>query len=167
MKTVSSDYIIKMLDHWTVRKKLTIVLELCDGSLKDKRMGYTQAIQTFKQIVEGVKCLHEKNIIHRDIKLENILMKGDVVKISDFGLAKKMGSKEWVQSIKCGTPCTMAPEVFFNSNCYNHKPTYNSKCDIWSLGVVLHELVYKCHPFNYDMERFRNCRRVNVKKPVH
>lgn len=123
-------------------------------------------MEVFRQILEGVKCLHDKNIIHRDLKLENILIKDGKAKISDFGLAKKMGNREWVESIKCGTPCTMAPEVFFNSQYYNKKPTYNNKCDIWSLGVVLHELVYKRHPFNYDMDMFRRGQRIRISSPI-
>ena len=54
------------------------------------------------------------NIIHRDLKLENILLKDGIVKISDFGFAKNMGRRLEVCSIKCGTPATMAPELIFN-----------------------------------------------------
>jgi serine/threonine protein kinase len=119
--------------------------------------------------LEGIKYLHSLNIIHRDIKLENILIKDDKVKISDFGLAKQMGNKLWVESMKCGTPCTMAPEIYFadNSNACHKKPLYNNKCDIWSIGVVLHELAYKKHPFGYDFELFRKGRRIKLDNPIH
>ena len=63
----------------------------------------------FEQIVEGMDYLNKKNIIHRDLKFENILIKNNVIKISDFGFAKPIGSKLAVFSEKCGTPYTMAP----------------------------------------------------------
>jgi NIMA (never in mitosis gene a)-related kinase 2 len=53
--------------------------------------------------------LNKKNIIHRDLKFENILIKNGQVKISDFGFAKPIGEKMSVYSVKCGTPYTMAP----------------------------------------------------------
>ena len=69
------------------------------------------------QIIEGMKALYNLNIIHRDLKLENILLKNGTVKISDFGFAKHMGRNLFVESVKCGTPSTMAPEIFlFESN---------------------------------------------------
>ena len=55
--------------------------------------------------------------------------------------------------MKCGTPSTMAPEIYFQM--HDHDLKYDYKCDIWSLGVVLHELIYNCHPFNNDLHRIK------------
>ena len=111
-----------------------------------------------------MKHLSRNCVLHRDIKLRNILIKDDIVKLSDFGFAKYLGSKLAVESRQCGTPATMAPEVLFASR--KRKIVYNRKSDIWSLGVILHELVYDCHPFDYDSERTERCKRVRVKRPI-
>lgn len=79
------------------------------------------------------------------MKLENILLKEGVIKISDFGFAKYIGQNLSVVSMKCGTPTTMAPEIILNTR---EKTVYTRKCDIYSLGVILHELIYKEHPFS-------------------
>ena len=69
-----------------------------------KRLKY------FDDVVHGMDALFANNIIHRDLKFENILISQEgVAKITDFGLAKDMGSMSNVQSVKCGTPYTMAP----------------------------------------------------------
>lgn len=110
-----------------------------------------------------MNVLFTRNIIHRDLKFENILISKDgTAKITDFGLAKSLGNMSNVASLRCGTPYTMAPEIFFNTG-YS-KPNYNQKCDIWSLGVILHETIYGRHPFNYKGERMMNNDRVHVKK---
>ena len=79
--------------------------------------------------------LQQNNILHRDLKFENILLKDGKIKLADFGLAKFMGSQMEVESRRCGTPYTMAPEVYFVQG---RKPLYSIKSDIWSIGVLLH-----------------------------
>lgn len=64
----------------------------------------------FDDVIKGMDALFGKNIIHRDLKFENILIGTDnIAKISDFGLAKSMGNESNVASVRCGTPYTMAP----------------------------------------------------------
>ena len=79
--------------------------------------------------------MYKNNIIHRDLKMDNILITQDnVIKICDFGFAKELTQLE-VRSVKCGTPCTMAPEILHS---ISNRPVYSYKCDIFSLGVILH-----------------------------
>lgn len=111
MKSMSSEYIVRMLDYWRDSMKIYLVLELCKGSLKDvlHDLSIDKAFDYFRQILEGVRYLHEHRILHRDIKPENILLKDDQIKISDLGMAKQLGDMSCVESMKCGTPCFMAP----------------------------------------------------------
>ncbi|EGR34297.1 protein kinase domain protein [Ichthyophthirius multifiliis] len=106
--------------------------------------------------------LYKHKIIHRDLKLENILLSQNVIKISDFGLSKQLEQFQYdVNSVKCGTPCTMAPEILLANTNY---PKYTNKADVWSLGIILHELVYKKHPFDMDFQKMKKQQRVFIKK---
>jgi serine/threonine-protein kinase ULK/ATG1 len=87
-----------------------------------------------------LKHLYKHNIAHRDLKPDNILVKNGVAKIIDFGFAKTLSNPFEVMNEHLGTPLFMSPQIF-------DKQPYTSKSDIWSLGVTLHELIYKCDPY--------------------
>ncbi|KAJ2875574.1 serine/threonine protein kinase, partial [Coemansia asiatica] len=104
----------------------------------------------FRQICSAVRYLHANGITHRDIKLDNILIKSSVanetpwVKIADFGLARAVGDGELMRTI-CGTPSYLAPEII----CRGSSSTpYSKSVDIWALGVMLYALHLKSFPFN-------------------
>lgn len=93
------------------------------------------------QIVEGINYLHSRNVVHRDIKGKNImLMSNGVVKLIDFGCAKRLRKNQSSNSIKQllkslkGTPYWMSPEVIRETG-------HGSKADIWSLGATVFEMV--------------------------
>jgi len=92
--------------------------------------------------------------------LSNVLLNDGVVKISDFGFAKQMGNFSQLNSVKCGTPTTMTPEMIL----FEEKSlvTFCKKSDIWSLGVMLHELVYGIHPFDLNPNDIVNGKRVKI-----
>jgi serine/threonine protein kinase len=155
--SVESPYIIKLHQFWKTNKNSSmdytyLVLELCSHNLRQeikKDIPFDKKLRYLEHMVSGLDTLFAQNIIHRDLKFENILVtKEQVAKITDFGLAKDMGAMSAVASLRCGTPYTMAPEIFF-SNGYP-RPMYSQKCDIWSLAVLLHEIVHGRHPFNYQ-----------------
>jgi serine/threonine-protein kinase ULK/ATG1 len=95
-------------------------------------------------IADALRHLHARGIAHRDIKLANVLLKKDfTIKLADFGFAREAGGEEVMMQTYCGTPITMAPEIL------QGRP-YDKKCDLWSLGVILFQLVFGKLPFPID-----------------
>lgn len=95
----------------------------------------------FAQILDAFKELHKFNFMHRDIKPSNILVNNGVLKIADFGLARQIieGERELFEE-HVGTMITAAPQIVFQEE-------YTSKCDIYSLGVILYWMIYNRYPF--------------------
>ncbi len=97
------------------------------------------------QILQGLEYIHQNNIIHRDIKLENIFIRKNgkggnyVCKIGDFGLARPIGDEETAIT-NCGTEIYMAPEILSGQS-------YGKQADIWSLGVLFYYLLFGNFPF--------------------
>ena len=136
--------IVRLFGYFFSGNRVYLVLEYASGgslfSFVRKTKGLTEQNfqRIFRQVCQGVGYLHQKNIIHRDIKPENILIdhRGDV-KLCDFGWsAVNRPSRKTF----CGTYEYMAPEIF-ESKKYNHK------VDIWSLGILLFELLHGFSPF--------------------
>ncbi len=88
--------------------------------------------------------MHSKNILHRDIKTQNIFIsQGDILKLGDFGISKQVETLNANNQTACGTPYFMAPEVC-------HGKPYDSKADVWAVGVILYELVTLKKPFDSE-----------------
>lgn len=95
-----------------------------------------------RQILEGVRYIHEQRVVHRDLKLENFFISEQMtVKIGDFGLASALPLRARRKSI-CGTPHYMAPEIF------SSREGYSYEIDIWSLGVIAYLLLTGRFPFD-------------------
>ena len=131
--------------------ELYIILEYCDsGDLRGilrKPIKEKYAQFYFCQLANGLKYLDKNCIIHRDIKPKNILLtdKRRVLKIADFGFAKKHNEQSLHETM-CGSPLYMAPEIMNNN-------MYNNQTDLWSIGMILYEMLYGNHPF-------QNCRTI-------
>ena len=132
-----------------IEKTLNIVMEYADdGDLRTKISQTLKDHLSFEEVtiwnvliqtLEGLKYLHENNIIHRDLKSANIfLTKSGLVKIGDLNVSTI--AKKGVANTQTGTPYYASPEI------WNDKP-YNSKCDIWSLGCIIYEMAALHVPF--------------------
>jgi len=161
---------LKRLDHPNVvkfhnalksRNNLYVILELCDmgdlqGFLKRGKTKLTEKEAKFvmQQMVAAFSYLTSKRIMHRDLKLANILMKkkrevgewqGSLFecdfKLADLGMAKYVTRNSELASTYCGTPMYMAPEIMQGKN-------YDYKVDIWSLGTTLFQLLTGQFPFS-------------------
>lgn len=95
----------------------------------------------FKKLVHGVAHCHCRSVLHRDIKLDNILLDGEGgVKICDFGVSRLIGRNEVIQE-QCGTPAYLPPEMSIN------KEYKGFSVDVWSLGVLLYAMLQGTVPF--------------------
>ncbi|XP_012149617.1 serine/threonine-protein kinase Nek5 [Megachile rotundata] len=128
-----------ILMEYATRCTLKDLLEKYHSPLKEQ-----DALYLFSQIVLGVHHIHFKKILHRDLKPENIMLtgsRGDVVKIGDFGVSKNFKELHNPLTVcRAGSFNYMAPEML-------NGQSYDFKCDIWSMGIILYEMVTKRHPF--------------------
>ncbi|POI35648.1 hypothetical protein CIB84_000595 [Bambusicola thoracicus] len=109
-----------------------------------KQPCVSDAWDIFEQVVGAVHYLHDRNIMHHDLKCENILLSADgrQAKIADFSFSKEMSSYSELSTTFCGTEAYMAPEMWL------HYPHDAKKLDMWSLGVVLFAMVTGYLPFH-------------------
>ena len=141
---VKLDYVyivMEYADDGDLNKKIKS-REKMKCSENDKLFPEEVILKYFIQICKGLNYIHSKNIIHRDIKSQNIfLMKNGTIKIGDFGIAKTLTKTISNAMTVIGTPYYFSPEII------NGEP-YNYKSDIWSLGVLLYEMCTLKLPFD-------------------
>ena len=117
------------------KSEILLGMELCESSIYDlirnKKLDLEKKHELVMGAASGVQQLHSVPVIHMDIKPENFLLKGNVVKLTDFGLSNFGTTGEG----KAGTPGYIAPEVVQSLS------VYSNKCDMWSLGATLYEIV--------------------------
>ena len=160
LKRINHNNIAKLYDVITTDKQILILQELVIGiSLREyynneirNQKGISEHKSNifkkiFKQIFDAMNYIHKKNIAHRDIKLENILMtKNYEIKIIDFGFGM-YNPENKLQNFFCGTPNYMAPEIAFK------RPYNGQKADLWSLGVLVYKLFCADFPFKGKNEK--------------
>ncbi|XP_061910731.1 serine/threonine-protein kinase Nek4 isoform X4 [Entelurus aequoreus] len=130
--------------------QLYIVMGFCEGGdlyhrLKQQKgelLPERQVVEWFVQIAMALEYLHKRNILHRDLKTQNIfLTKTNIIKVGDLGIARVLENQNDMASTLIGTPYYMSPELFSN------KP-YNHKSDVWALGCCVYEMSTLKHAFN-------------------
>ncbi|KAM6970594.1 serine/threonine-protein kinase Nek5 [Aplochiton taeniatus] len=141
--------IVTFFKSFNESTSLYIVMEYCDGGDLMKRISMQrgvffteeQIVDWFVQICLGLKHIHDRKVLHRDIKAQNIFLTGGMkAKLGDFGIARMLNNTMELARTCVGTPYYLSPEI-----CENRP--YNNKTDIWSLGCVLYELCTLRHPF--------------------
>ncbi|EGR30696.1 protein kinase domain protein [Ichthyophthirius multifiliis] len=154
-------FLVRLKYSFQTEKKLYLVMEYCTGgelySYVVRYKKFTLEISKFitAEIVLGLEYLHDKmKIIYRDLKPENILVSEDGhVKITDFGLGKKMDNQDQLTYTFLGTPEYIAPEIIICKQS-NDQKGYTNKCDIWSFGILLFELISGQPPFTHPQRNW-------------
>ena len=143
MRECQHQNVIQLLEFVADDSSFYFVLELCEGNLdefvKDKDIALPAIFDYMTNICSGIKCLHDKGIAHRDVKPENVLVKDNVLKVSDLGLAKEFFDSTSGQSATggIGTFAWMAPELCTDER----KPNYGLAVDIFSLALLFLSLL--------------------------
>jgi serine/threonine-protein kinase SIK2 len=148
LKKLKSRFVVKILEVFENNENFLIVMEYMQGGdllnyLKlHGKMSEDQCKKIFYQVVLGVQAVHKHGILHRDIKLDNILLDKSMnhIKICDFGVSKLVHKGEIITD-QCGTPAYLAPEIVLD------KGYEGFWSDIWSLGVLLYCMVCGTVPF--------------------
>jgi len=152
-----NNYSTKIFKYFDNSNEFAIVMELCDDNLskvlrkRGKRFEPEKIKKIMNQLNETFKIMTREKIVHRDIKLENILVKYEndnkedfIVKLTDYGISKQVSLKTTIQTFT-GTRYTMAPEIMEGLK-------YNNKCDLWSIGVIMYQLAFNEFPYSGQTE---------------
>ena len=171
MKMCQCENTVGLYDFYEDDENYIVVMELCDTSLSDnlqarkKAFTINEIYEIFSDLNKTFKIMNKNKIVHRDLKLENILIKFTnkektkfISKLCDFGFSKQI--QEISNNSLLGTVYTVAPEVIF-------KGKYNSKADLWSIGVMM----YICTFYGYlykdvkELKKLIENKKVKFKKP--
>ncbi|XP_036376255.1 NUAK family SNF1-like kinase 1 [Megalops cyprinoides] len=148
MSSLRHPHIISIYEVFENKDKIVIVMEYASkGELYDyisdrRRLSERETRRFFRQIVSAVHYCHKNGVVHRDLKLENVLLDENCnIKIADFGLSNLYHKDKLLQTF-CGSPLYASPEIV------NGRPYHGPEVDSWALGVLLYTLVYGTMPFD-------------------
>ena len=144
MQKLNSKHILKLKKIYQDQTNYYLIVDYCNKgdfvnylkNLKKNHLEEREAIFFLNQIKDAFIVLRKNNILHRDIKLENLFIHNRILKIGDFGFSK---ITEDFASSKLGSKFSMAPEIILNLSNNN---VYDYKCDLWSIGCVFYEMLF-------------------------
>lgn len=152
LKHLSHPNIVRLEEVLQNSKYIGIVLEYASGGefykyiQRKRRLKEAVACRLFAQLVSGVNYMHSKGLVHRDLKLENLLLdKHENLVITDFGFVNEFVSHNELMKTSCGSPCYAAPELVVST-----KPYEARKSDVWSCGVILYAMLAGYLPWDDD-----------------
>lgn len=140
------EYLVKIKDFFVYDHAVYLIMNYYDQSdlrklKKDKLVNKNNRNQIVYNILRGIQYLHVNKIIHRDIKLANIMVKNNIAYVGDFGTCRILPENKYFANTCIGTPYYLSPEIIGGDK-------YNVKVDIYSLGCILCELYYDKRPYN-------------------
>jgi serum/glucocorticoid-regulated kinase 2 len=150
LKMANSPFIINLHYAFQTEENLYLILDYCEGGdlsyyLNHKKISIESIKFIIAELILAIEYLHKNNIIYRDLKPENILIdKNNHIKLTDFGLSKNNVLYNNSTKSFCGSPAYLSPEMV-------NREGVNKSADIYGIGVVLHELLFKITPF-YDTD---------------
>lgn len=172
MRRMRDDNILRFIDMANAGETVYIVLEYCAGGdlsqfiRRHGRMDEAHARRFMLQLARGLKAMRKAQLVHRDLKPQNLLISSDdmkaELKIADFGFARYIRDSEGMADTVCGSPLYMAPEVL------NYQK-YDAKADLWSVGAILFEMLVGTVPFTgqNQVQLLRNIQKTEFKIPIH
>ncbi|XP_060594604.1 serine/threonine-protein kinase Nek4-like [Ruditapes philippinarum] len=150
LSELEHEHVLSFVASFVQDDKICIVTEFCpNGDLSDyinnqhgNPLEELRLIEWFRQIASAIEYLHDRNIIHRDLKSQNIFLDANMnCKLGDFGIARVLDPVINMAQTQIGTPHYMSPEIFMGIG-------YNAKTDIWSLSILIYELATLEKPFD-------------------
>jgi len=149
-KDLDHPNIVKIFETYEDDKNIVLIMELCSESLCERilknKLTENEIKNYLKQLIYAVKYIEEKNILHNDIKTDNILLCNDVIKLTDFGSAEILLNRE--------------KGTFYGFDIYSHnsapemnKSGYNYSIDIWQIGVVFYSMLFGEYPFFNELDK--------------
>ena len=197
LSKINHNNIIKLIDYERTSNNIYFILDYCNGGNLSEYVKYYEKKEgkllnendiqkLLRQLILGLEYMHKNNIIHRDLKLENILLNfNDIkteynldkkiqkvdyskvslndsftLKIADLGFSKNI-AKESYASTFLGTPITISPDILLGNG---NERKYNTKTDLWSLGVITYQLLIGYPPFNSDDNIFQIFQKIKYGK---
>ncbi|KAK1298145.1 CBL-interacting serine/threonine-protein kinase 11 [Acorus calamus] len=149
LRKINHPNIIRLHDMIEAPGRIYLVLEYCSGGdlsiyvQRHGRVNETVAKHFMQQLATGLKVLRENNLMHRDLKPQNLLLATNdeqpILKLADFGFARSLQPRGLAETV-CGSPLYMAPEIM-------QLQKYDAKADLWSVGAILFQLVIGRTPF--------------------
>ncbi|KFM65889.1 Serine/threonine-protein kinase NIM1, partial [Stegodyphus mimosarum] len=148
MESIQHPHIIRLYEVIETPAKMFLAMEFAEGGelfhkiANDGRMPENDAKIIFSQLSSAVAHMHKHNIVHRDLKAENVFItRKNLVKVGDFGFSTIVQNPKEILLTFCGSPPYVAPEIFQNEN------YVGPSVDVWSLGVLLYFIVTASLPF--------------------